>query len=115
MEEEMRTLYIEGVANHDGPESCVGVCEGVGEALAGVHAGRAIEPRNVSLVWGADAMSLCGRQHRWPRYRELPADPARSRNPSMCGASMCENREVPCPPVWLITGWAAQGRLRSYA
>jgi len=35
MEEEMRTLYIEGVANHDGPESCVGVCEGVGEALAG--------------------------------------------------------------------------------
>ena len=111
----MRTLYIEGVANHDGPESCVGVCEGVGEALTGVHAGRAIEPRNVSLVWGADAVPLCGRQYRWPRYRELLADPARSKNPSMCGASMRENREIPCPPVWLITGRAAQGRPRPYA
>jgi hypothetical protein len=41
--------YVEEVAIHDGPESCVGVCEGVGEALTGVHAGRAIEPRNHSL------------------------------------------------------------------
>ena len=42
----MRTLYIEGVAIHDGPESCVGVRKGAGEALTGVRAGRAIEPRN---------------------------------------------------------------------
>ncbi|MDT5026496.1 MAG: hypothetical protein QOE61_4153, partial [Micromonosporaceae bacterium] len=28
----MRTLYIEGLATHGGPESCVGVREGVGEA-----------------------------------------------------------------------------------
>jgi hypothetical protein len=32
----MRVLYIEGVAIHGGPESCVGVREGVGEALTGV-------------------------------------------------------------------------------
>src|SRR5665213_530468 len=107
MEKGMKESDIEGVASHDGPESCVGVREDVGEALTGVHAGRAIEPRNVSLVWGADAVSLGGRQHRWPRYRELPADPARSKNPSMCGASMRENREVPCPPVRVITGRAA--------
>jgi hypothetical protein len=44
--EEMRALYIGGLATHDDPESCVGVCEGVGEALTGVSAGRAIEPRN---------------------------------------------------------------------
>ena len=31
----MRVLYIEGVAIHGGPESCVGVREGVGEALTG--------------------------------------------------------------------------------
>ena len=31
----MRVLYIEGVAIHGGPESCVGVCEGGGEALTG--------------------------------------------------------------------------------
>src|SRR4051812_26844761 len=36
MEMEMRVLYIEGVAIHGGPESCVGVREGVGEALTGV-------------------------------------------------------------------------------
>ena len=34
----MRTLYVEGPATHDGPGSCVGVREGAGEALTGVHA-----------------------------------------------------------------------------
>ena len=40
----MKELYIEGVAIHDGPESCVGVREDNGEALTGVRAGWAIEP-----------------------------------------------------------------------
>jgi len=51
----MRALYIEGVANHDGPESCVTVREGGGEALTGVRVGRAIEPRN-HYIRGADAV-----------------------------------------------------------
>ncbi len=51
----MRALYIEGVAIHGGPESCVGVREGGGEALTGVRAGRAIEPRN-HYIRGADAV-----------------------------------------------------------
>jgi len=42
----MRELYVEGVAIHDDPESCVYTREGVGEALAGVRAGWAMEPRN---------------------------------------------------------------------
>src|SRR5436190_4785443 len=46
MEKERRELYIEGVAIHGGPESWAGVREGVGEALAGVRVGGAIEPRN---------------------------------------------------------------------
>jgi RNA-directed DNA polymerase len=46
MEKEMRELYIEGLAPHGGPESCAVVCEGGGEALTGVRAGWAIEPRN---------------------------------------------------------------------
>ncbi len=42
----MEELYIEGLANHDDPESCVVAREGGGEALTGARAGRAIEPRN---------------------------------------------------------------------
>ena len=42
----MEELYIEGVATHDGPELCVGDPQGRSEALAGVRAGRAMEPRN---------------------------------------------------------------------
>ncbi len=44
MEERMEEPYIEGVATHDGPESCVGFREEVGEALTGVRIGWAIEP-----------------------------------------------------------------------
>jgi hypothetical protein len=41
----MEELHVEGLATHGGPESCVASCEGRGEALTGVRAGRAIEPR----------------------------------------------------------------------
>ena len=89
----MRELYIEDLANHGGPESCVGVREGVGEALTGVRVGGAIEPRN-QPVRGADAVQLGGRRDRRSRYGEWPADPARSENPGMRGISMRENREA---------------------
>jgi RNA-directed DNA polymerase len=40
MEEEMEELYVEGVATHGGPESCVDDPRGRGEALTGyVQAG----------------------------------------------------------------------------
>jgi hypothetical protein len=110
----MRELYIEGVAIHGGPESCVGVRKGAGEALTGVRVGWAIEPRN-HLVRGADVVSRGGRPHRWQRYRELPGDPARSENPCMRGISMRENREVPRLPARLISARAARGRLRPHA
>jgi hypothetical protein len=114
MEKEMRELYIEGVAIHGGPESCVGVREGGGEALTGVRAGWAIEPRN-HLVRGADAVPGSGRPHRRRRYCELPVDPARSENLCMRGISMRENREVPHSPACLISWRAARGRLRPHA
>jgi RNA-directed DNA polymerase len=111
MEKEMRELYVEGVAIHDGPESCAVVREGGGEALTGVRAGQAIEPRK-NRVRGADAVYRSGRQHRWWREREPRADPVRSENLCMYGISMRENREIPPLPVPPITGRAAQGRLR---
>jgi hypothetical protein len=45
----MEELYAEGLATHGGPESCVDVPRGRGEALTGVRAGRAIEPRNDAI------------------------------------------------------------------
>jgi hypothetical protein len=114
MEEEMEELYAEGLATHGDPESCVDDPRGRGEALTGARAGRAIEPRN-HRVRGADAVYESGRQHRQQRYRELLAGPARSENQGMYGTFMRENREVPCPPVRVITGQAAQGTLRRYA
>ena len=109
----MRTPDTEGAAIHGGPESCVGVREGAGEALAGVRAGWAIEPRNQRFV-GADAVVVGGRRHRRQRFRELAADPARSKNLCMHGVSMRENREVPRSPAPML-GRAAQGRLRPQA
>lgn len=110
----METLYIEGLANHGGPESCVGDPRGRSEALTGVHAGWVIEPRN-GLVRGADALVIGGRPHRGQRYRELLADPARSKSLCMRGVSGRENREIPWSPVVVMAGRAAQGRPRPYA
>jgi hypothetical protein len=47
--------------------------------------------------------------------RELSADPARSKSPSMYGVSGRENREISWPPVLVMAGRAAQGRPRPYA
>jgi hypothetical protein len=40
-----------------------------------------------------------GRQHRWRRFREPSADPARSKYLGTYGISMRENREVRRSPV----------------
>jgi RNA-directed DNA polymerase len=111
MKERMRTPYIEGLATHDGPESCVGDPQGRSEALTGVRAGWAIEPRN-QRNRGADVVPVGGRQHRRRRYREAPADPARSENLCMYGAFMSENRESPRSLVVVMAGRAARGRPR---
>jgi hypothetical protein len=116
MEKEMRTLYIEGLAIHGGPESCVDVREGGGEALTGVRAGWAMEPRN--HVRGADALITSGRPCPRRRYREPSGNPARSENPGTHGVSMRENREVPRSPAgvddapsWMVRGVAGRRAL----
>ena len=108
MEKEMRELYIEGLAPHGGPESCVDDPRGRGEALTGVGAGRAMEPRNPS-VRGADAVQEAEGNIAGGVMRESPGDPARSGNHGMYGTFMRENREIPRSPTGLITGRVAQG------
>lgn len=39
---QMQVLYVEDLANHDDPESCVGIRKAAGEALTGEHAGRVL-------------------------------------------------------------------------
>jgi hypothetical protein len=106
----MEELYVEGLATHGGPESCVDVPRGRGEALTGARAGRAIEPRKPTS--GCPHCRKGGRQHCWRRYRESLVDPARSENHGMYGTSRHENREIPRLPVQLIAGRAVQATLR---
>lgn len=94
----MKESNAEGIANHGGPESCGTSREGGDEALTGVRAGRAIEPRN-HVAPDADAVVGSGRQHAAVRYREHRCGSARSKNPCMHGLSMHENREIPRPPT----------------
>ena len=90
----MRTPDIEGVATHDGPEACAGVREGVGEALTGVRAGWAIEPRN--QCFGVPTRCTYAEGNiAGGAIREPLADPARSKNLRMYGVSIRENREAP--------------------
>jgi hypothetical protein len=55
----MKESYIEGLAPHDGPESCAGTREGTGEALTGGSAGRVLNReinlfRTPTLLTGAE-------------------------------------------------------------
>ena len=53
----MQVLHGEGVANHLGPEPCVGTREGDGEASAGECTGQPLS-RERSGVPGADAFQI---------------------------------------------------------
>jgi len=94
----MKESYVEGLAAHSGPESCVVARGGRGEALTGVRAGRVLS-RESKLLWGADAVEVRGRPHPTHRYREMRRDPARSETPCMYGNTSRENREIPCSPA----------------
>jgi hypothetical protein len=102
----MRTPDIEGVAIHDGPESCVGVCEGVGEALTGVRAGQPLSRE----------ITASGCRRRLTRRKAiLPAALARAVRWALRGLRTCACRESfrartgrsRCSPGRLIIGQAA--------
>ena len=107
----MEELYVEGLAIHGGPESCVGTREGAGEALTGVRVGRAIEPRNHRSS-GCRHLSSGWKATRPAALCESLVGPARSKNHGMHGTSRRENREIPLLARRVITERAAQGTPR---
>ena len=107
----MEELHAEGLANPRRPQSCAASCEGRGEALTGVRAGRAIEPRKAEDR-GAHALLKVEGNTAGSVTRELSGGPARSENHGMCGTFVRENREIPCLPVCVVSGRAAGGALR---
>jgi hypothetical protein len=93
----MRESYVEGLANHNGPESCVEWRDSLGEALTGVRAGRVLS-REINLVRGADPLMMWGRQQPAVRKGKARWYPARSETPGMHGNNLRENREILQPP-----------------
>ncbi len=110
----MRTLYIEDLASHDAPESCVVVREGGGEALAGVRAGSVLS-REIKRSGVPTRLSDAEGNIAGGVMREPSADSARSKTRCMHGVSRRENREIPRSPAsvddapsWMVRGVADQ-------
>jgi hypothetical protein len=111
----MKESYVEGLASYGGPESCVHIRKGVGEALTGVRAGRVLSReihaprRELRVVRGAEAVETCRRPHRCCRMGEAASDPARSETPRTRGHISHGNREIPRPSA---LRWEALGAER---
>ena len=97
----MKVSYVEGVANHNGPESCGAAREGGVEALTGGRIGRVLSREIHALLLkqqalrDAEAVENVGRQHRVHRQRKVYQDPARSETPCMYASTLHGNREIP--------------------
>ena len=100
----MKVLFIEGLANHIGPESCIGVRKDADEALTGGRAGWVLSceinaPPQGGLLRGADAVEKDGRQNLERRHGETLWGPAQSKTPRMYGCTSLGNREIPSASV----------------
>jgi hypothetical protein len=93
----MKESCVEGLATHNGPESCGAAREGGVEAWTGERAGRVLS-RVRTLLRDADAVGESGRLHPVHRHREVYWGPARSETPCTYGSTSHGNREIPCPP-----------------
>ena len=104
---QMGVLYVEDLASHDDPESCVGIRKDDGEALTGEHAGRVLS-REKFTVQGADAVEISGRQHGLGRYGEHQPGPAWSETSRTRGSRLHGNREILWPAVRESPSWAVR-------
>jgi len=111
----MRTLNIEDLASHGGPEPWVGRPRGRRPSVGRGTRRRGDRAAKSSEI-GVPTASPCTEGNTVVSViRELAAGPARSKSHRMRGVSGRENRESSWPPVLVMAGRAAQGTLRRYA
>ncbi len=102
----MKVSYVEGLANHNGPESCGAAREGGDEALTGERTGR-VYSRVRNSLRDADAVRRSGRLHpRGPISRGAPGIRAVT-DPEHVPKHLQRNREIPRSPQ----GELAWGRI----
>ena len=89
----MKVSNVKGLANRDGPESCVAWGNPRVEALTGESAGWVLSCE-MNLVRGADPVGERGRPQSTIRIGEGCWYPARSETPGMYGSNLRENREI---------------------
>jgi hypothetical protein len=88
----VQVRYDEGVAIRIGPEPCVDIREGAGEASVGERIGQPLS-RESHLSWTPTSLirrkaTRRGASSRAPRGSSVVGDPG------MCGSSLCGNREI---------------------
>src|SRR6266536_189777 len=93
----MKESHVKGLANHDGPESCVAWSDSRGEALTGESVGWVLS-REKAFVRDADPVGAWGRQQPTDRSGKGRWYPARSETPGRHGSNLRENREILQPP-----------------
>jgi hypothetical protein len=92
----MKEPHVEGLASHDGPESCGGAGNDAVEAFdRGMH-GRGIELRNQAFR-DADAVQTKRKATRRASLCEMLDGPAQSKTRRTCRTFLRENREIPSP------------------
>ena len=89
----MKESYVKGLANHDGPESCVAWGNSQGEALTGESVGWVLSHEKGLLVRDADPLEAEGKQQPMLRFGEERWYPAWSETPGRHGNNLRENRE----------------------
>ena len=106
----MQVHYDEGVANRIGPESCVGIREGAGEALTGVCIGQPLS-RESEFFSGCRRRAHCGRQHVRARQRKCSYNLAWSETLA-CAEALCAGTgrshgrptALFCVLLWSVSG-----------
>jgi len=106
----MKESYLEGLAPHDGPESCTGTREDAGEALTGGSAGRVLS-REINHS-RTPTLSTEAEGHMFSGDKASPWTVLRGRGPLACTDTPCARtgRSTARPPKSGGTHREGQGR-----